>query len=142
MNWGSSILYSPRIWQKGSLSLSLLHQVGRRVWLSSKILSIYASRICKTIKFNVGKEAYGKGMIISWHMFEILRHTVNSVTWMELDTGPNIPASLYIARIKATHVVDFPSLYTQSSCSGIVSSSSKGIPRFSVSTRMSCKSKS
>jgi len=67
--------------------------------------------------------------------------TVNSVTWMELEMGPKTPASLYIDRINATQVVDFPSLYTHSSCSGIVSSSSKGIPRFSVSTIISCKSK-
>nr|GMD25853.1 hypothetical protein Iba_chr08cCG14100 [Ipomoea batatas] len=32
---GSSIRYSPRIWQKGSLSPPLLHQLGRRVWLFS-----------------------------------------------------------------------------------------------------------
>jgi hypothetical protein len=42
---GSSILYSPRIWQKGSLSDSVLHQLGSLAWLSSKILSMYASRI-------------------------------------------------------------------------------------------------
>lgn len=55
--------------------------------------------------------------------------------------GPKTSASLYIERIKATQVVDFPSLYTHSSCSGMVSNSSKGIPRFSVSTKISCKSK-
>ena len=68
--------------------------------------------------------------------------TVNSVTWIELEAGPKIPASLYISRIKATHVVDFPSLYTHSSCSGIVSSWSKVKPRFSVSARIPSKSKS
>lgn len=65
MYWGSSILYSPRIWQKGSLSLSLLHQFGRRVWLSSKILSIYASRICKTNKINVQIKLYGNRPLVS-----------------------------------------------------------------------------
>lgn len=60
--------------------------------------------------------------------------TVNSVTWIELAIGSNSPASLYISRMKATHDVDFPSAYSQSSCSGIVSNSSKDDPRFSTST--------
>jgi hypothetical protein len=47
--------------------------------------------------------------------------TVNSVTWIDSEKGVNIPASLYIARMKATQVVDLPSLYTHSSCSGMVS---------------------
>ena len=63
--------------------------------------------------------------------------TVNSVTWIELAIGSKSPASLYISSMKATHDVDFPSLYSQSSCSGIVSNSSKDDPRFSISTRTS-----
>ncbi|KAF5757751.1 hypothetical protein HanXRQr2_Chr17g0830341 [Helianthus annuus] len=46
---GSSIRYLPRIWQNGSLSSPLLHQFGSRVWLFSKILSIYASRILNSV---------------------------------------------------------------------------------------------
>lgn len=46
---GSSIRYSPRTWQNGSFSSLPLHQLGKRVWLSSKILSMYASRICDQV---------------------------------------------------------------------------------------------
>lgn len=62
---------------------------------------------------------------------------MNSVTWIESPTGSNKPAPLYISRIKAMHDVDFPSVYNQSSCSGMVNSSSNDEPRLSVSTRIS-----
>ena len=68
--------------------------------------------------------------------------TVNSVTWTESAIGSKSPASLYISRTKAMHDADFPSLYVQSSCSGMVSSSSKDDPRFSVSTNISGRSRS
>lgn len=64
------------------------------------------------------------------------RLTVNSVTCIDLGIGSNNPASLYISRMKAMHEVDFPSLYSQSSFSGIVNSSPKEDPRFSVSTKI------
>ena len=59
--------------------------------------------------------------------------TVNSVTWIESVKGVKTPAALYIDRMKATHVVDLPSLYSQSSRSGMVSSWLKDKPRLSVS---------
>lgn len=137
--WGSSILYSPRIWQKGSLASSLLHQLGRRVWLFSKILSMYASRICYQEKMCNEIEL---AICVKQRRPNNLILTVNSVTCIEMEIGPKTPASLYISRIKATHVVDFPSLYTHSSCSGMVSNWSKDMPRFSISSRIPWRSKS
>ena len=58
---------------------------------------------------------------------------MNSVTWIDSVNGANTPAALYIERMKATHVVDLPSLYSQSSRSGMVSSWLKDRPRLSVS---------
>lgn len=45
--FGSSIQYSPSIWQNGSFPSLLLHQLGKRVWSFSKTLSMYASRTCR-----------------------------------------------------------------------------------------------
>jgi hypothetical protein len=69
------------------------------------------------------------------------RLTVNSVTCTELVIGSNSPASLYISRTKAIHEVDFPSVYNQSSCSGIVNNFPKDDPRFSTSTKISGRSR-
>lgn len=159
--------YSPRIWQKGTCPFSVVHQLGKRVVLSSNIFSIYASRIynfINSVRVKLSKKSLNSqstrrncywanrptlASIIQRRerrkKFEkkksILVLTVNSVTWMDSDKGLNIPASLYIARIKATHVVDLPSLYIQSSCSGMVSNCSNAMPRSSISIRISCKSK-
>lgn len=129
--------YSPRIWQNGSFPFSVLHQLGKRVILSSNIFRAYASRICQNVYIN--------RIFSHWDHFFLnlvcLELTVNSVTWMKVEFDLNIPASSYIDRIKETHVVDLPSLYTHSSCSGIVNNLSKDMPRFSVSARILGKSK-
>ena len=100
-----------------------------------KNLTIWNSWTC--IYVNIVLQCWYQNVQVYVHWIIQDKLTVNSVTWIELPIGSKSPAALYISRTKATQDVDFPSLYNQSSCSGIINSSSKDDPRLSVSTKIS-----